>query len=108
VLAHPECRRDVLELADAVLSTSAMVKYATESEAQKFLAVTECGLSDRLLMEIPEKRFYKACKLCRYMKMITLAGTLDSLRNLRYEIVLDDGVREGARRALERMLELSA
>jgi len=108
VLAHPECRKDVLELADAVLSTSAMVKYATESEAQKFLVVTECGLSDRLLMEIPEKRFYKACKLCRYMKMITLAGTLDSLRHLRYEITLDDDVREGARRALERMLELSA
>jgi len=107
VLAHPECRRDVLELADAVLSTSAMARYATNSEADKFLVVTECGLSDRLLMEIPEKRFYKACKLCRYMKMITLAGTLDSLRNLRYEITLDDEVREGARRALERMLELS-
>ncbi|MFI5352566.1 MAG: quinolinate synthase NadA [Candidatus Binatales bacterium] len=108
VLAHPECRQDVLALADAVLSTSAMVKYATESEADKFLVVTECGLSDRLLMEIPEKHFYKACKLCRYMKMITLAGTLDSLRHLRYEITLDDDVREGARRALERMLELSA
>jgi quinolinate synthase len=108
VLAHPECRTDVLALADAVLSTSAMVKYATESEADKFLVVTECGLSDRLLMEIPEKRFFKACKLCRYMKMITLAGTLDSLRYLRYEIALDDDVREGARRALERMLELSA
>jgi quinolinate synthase len=108
VLAHPECRKDVLALADAVLSTSAMVRYARESDAEKFLIVTECGLSDRLLMEIPDKRFYKTCKLCRYMKMITLPGTLDSLRNLRYEIELSDEVREGARRALERMLELSA
>jgi quinolinate synthase len=108
VLAHPECRADVLRLADAVLSTSAMVRYASESTAEKFLVVTECGLSDRLLMEIPNKRFYKACKLCRYMKMITLEGTRDSLRNLRYEITLGDDVREGARRALERMLELSA
>jgi quinolinate synthase len=108
VLAHPECRADVLELADAVLSTSAMVRYATQSEADKFLVVTECGLSDRLLMEIPNKHFYKACKLCRFMKMITLEGTLDSLRNLRHEITLSDEVREGARLALERMLELGA
>ena len=108
VLAHPECRRDVLELADAVLSTSAMVRYATDSDADKFLVVTECGLSDRLLMEIPNKHFYKACKLCRFMKMITLEGTLDSLRTLRHEIVLPEDVRLGAKRALERMLELSA
>jgi quinolinate synthase len=108
VLAHPECRRDVLALADAVLSTSAMVQYAKRSDADKFLIVTECGLSDRLLMEVPDKRFFKTCKLCRFMKMITLEGTLDSLRNLRHQITLDDSVREGAKRALERMLELSA
>ncbi|MHB8383346.1 MAG: quinolinate synthase NadA [Candidatus Binataceae bacterium] len=108
VLAHPECRKDVLALADAVLSTSAMVDYARASDAGKFLVVTECGLSDRLLMEIPDKRFYKACKLCRFMKMITLEGTLDSLIHLRYEITLSAEVREGAKRALERMLELSA
>jgi quinolinate synthase len=108
VIAHPECRKDVLALADAVLSTSAMVRYARESEADKFLIVTECGLSDRLLMEIPDKHFYKACKLCRFMKMITLEGVLDSLRNLRYQVELPDDVREGARVALERMLELSA
>jgi quinolinate synthase len=108
VLAHPECRKDVLALADAVLSTSAMVRYARESGADKFLIVTECGLSDRLLMEVPEKHFYKTCKLCRFMKMITLEGTLDSIRNLRYEIDLPEDVREGAKRALETMLDLSA
>jgi len=108
VLAHPECRKDVLALADAVLSTSAMLEYARASDAEKFLVVTECGLSDRLLMELPDKRFYKACKLCRFMKMITLDATLDSLTHLRFEIELSDEVREGARRALERMLELSA
>ena len=107
VLAHPECRKDVLALADAVLSTSAMVRYAETSAADKFLVVTECGLSDRLLMEIPQKRFYKACKLCRYMKMITLPNVLESLREMRYEIMLPDDVREGAQHALERMLELS-
>src|SRR5271154_390634 len=107
VIAHAECRRDVLALADAVLSASAMLAYAKSSDADKFLVVTECGLSDRLLMEIPDKHFYKACKLCRFMKMITLEGTLDSLKYLRYEIELTEDVRVGAKRALERMLELS-
>jgi len=108
VIAHPECRKDVIAMADAVLSTSAMMRYARESSADKFLIVTECGLSDRLLMEIPEKHFYKACKLCRYMKMITLPGVHDALTNLRFEVCMDDDVREGARRALERMMELGA
>lgn len=108
VIAHPECRKDVIAMADAVLSTSAMMRYAKESPAEKFLIVTECGLSDRLLLEVPEKHFYKACVLCRYMKMITLDGVADSLEHLRYAIELPAAVREGAKRALERMLELGA
>jgi len=107
VLVHPECRADVIALADAVLSTSGMVKYAKESAAQEFLVVTECGLSDRLLIEVPEKKFYKACKLCQFMKMITLEGTLRSLERMEHEIVLDEDVRAGAERSLRRMLELS-
>ncbi|HYB97767.1 MAG TPA: quinolinate synthase NadA [Candidatus Limnocylindrales bacterium] len=107
VVAHPECRRDVLEEADAVLSTSGMIKYAKETEAPEFLIVTECGLSDRLLMEVPEKRFYKACQLCRYMKMITLEGTRDSLVHDKDEVILSPQLCEQARRSLDRMLELS-
>ena len=106
VLAHPECRADVLARADAVLSTSGMVRYAKESPDREFLIVTECGLSDRLLLEVPEKRFYKSCKLCQYMKMITLEGTRDALRDLRPEITLPEEVRVRAAAALERMLEL--
>ncbi len=107
VLVHPECRADVVALADAVLSTSGMVKYAKESSATDFLVVTECGLSDRLLIEVPEKKFYKACKLCQFMKMITLEGTLQALERMQYEIVLEETVRAGAERSLRRMLELS-
>jgi quinolinate synthase len=107
VLAHPECRADVLALADAVMSTSGMVQYAAESPASEFLVVTECGLSDRLLLELPEKKFYKACKLCQYMKMITIEDTLDSLRLMRHEIALDEEIRRGAERALRRMFELT-
>jgi quinolinate synthase len=108
VLAHPECRSDVLTLADAVLSTSGMIRYAKDSPASEFLIVTECGLSDRLLLEAPDKRFYKSCKLCQYMKMITIEGTRDALRHGRHEITLDEEIRHKAAQALERMLELSA
>jgi len=108
VLAHPECRPDVLALADAVLSTSGMIRYARESEASEFLVVTECGLSDRLLLELPEKTFYKSCKLCAFMKMITLEDTLHSLEEMRFPIELDPEVAAGAERALRRMLEYSA
>jgi quinolinate synthase len=107
VLVHPDCRDDVVALADAVLSTSGMVRYAKESDAQEFLVVTECGLSDKLLMEVPEKQFYKACKLCQFMKMITLDNVVDALEKMQYEIVLDEDVRVAAARSLERMLELS-
>ena len=107
VLVHPECRSDVVDLADAVLSTSGMVRYAKESSADEFLVVTECGLSDKLLLEVPEKRFYKACKLCQFMKMITLENTVEALETMRHEIVLDEDVRAGAERSLRRMFELT-
>ncbi len=106
VIAHPECRADVLALADAVLSTSGMIDYAKKSEAHEFLIVTECGLSDRLLLELPEKKFYKACKLCQYMKMITLEETAEALRSLRHPILIEEDVRARAERAIRRMLEL--
>jgi quinolinate synthase len=106
VLAHPECRADVLALADAVLSTSGMVRYAKESPEREFLIVTECGLSDRLILEVPEKKFYKSCKLCHYMKMITLEGTRDALRDLAPEVTVPEDVRVRAAAALECMLTL--
>jgi quinolinate synthase len=83
-----------------------MVKYARESEDKEFLVVTECGLSDRLLLEVPGKKFYKSCKLCQYMKMITLEGTRDALRELAPEITVPEDIRVRAAAALERMLEL--
>ena len=106
VVVHPECRSDVLALADAVLSTSGMIDYARKSDAQEFLVVTECGLSDRLLLELPEKKFYKACKLCQYMKMITLEETAEALRRMQHSIVIEEAVRARAERAIRRMFEL--
>ncbi len=106
VLAHPECRKDVLDIADAVLSTSGMMKFAREDDAKEFLVVTECGMSDRLLLEIPDKRFFKSCQLCKYMKMITLEGTRDALVEGRDEIKLTAELCDAARSSVERMFEL--
>jgi quinolinate synthase len=106
VVVHPECRRDVLALADAVLSTSGMIDYARKSDAREFLVVTECGLSDRLLLELPEKKFYKACKLCQYMKMITLEETAEALRRRQFPILIEEDVRVRAERSIRRMFEL--
>jgi len=107
VVAHPECREDVLREADEVLSTSGMIRYAHESDSREFLIVTECGLSDRLLLEVPEKTFYKACQLCKYMKMITLEGTRDALESGTDEVKLSREICDNARGSLERMFELS-
>ncbi len=107
VLVHPECRADVARLADAVLSTSGMVKWAKERPAKRFLVVTECGLTDRLAMEVPDKQFLKGCKLCTFMKVTTLEDVRDSLKLLRYEIEVPEDIRVPAERALRRMFEVT-
>lgn len=107
VLVHPECRPDVARLANAVLSTSGMVRYAKERASTRFLVVTECGLSDRLAMEVPEKQFLKGCKLCTFMKVTTLEDVRDSLESMQHEIVVPDEVRIPAERALRRMFEVT-
>jgi len=107
ILVHPECRPDVAKLADAVLSTSGMVKYAKERPASRFLVVTECGLTDRLAMEVPEKTFIKGCKLCTFMKVTSLEDVRDSLRDMKYEIEVPEDVRVPAERALRRMFEVT-
>lgn len=106
VLVHPECRPDVAAMADAVLSTSGMVRYAKENPSLRYLVVTECGLSDRLAMEVPEKTFVKGCKLCTFMKVTTLEDLRDSLRLMRYPVEVPEDVRVKAERALRRMFEI--
>jgi quinolinate synthase len=107
ILVHPECRPDVAKLADAVLSTSGMVRYAKERPATRFLIVTECGLSDRLAMEVPDKTFLKGCKLCAFMKVTTLEDVRDSLLYLRYEVDVPEEIRVPAERALRRMFDVT-
>jgi quinolinate synthase len=106
LLVHPECRPDVTALADAVLSTEGMLKYARESGEKEFIVVTECGLSDRLQIELPDKTFYRACQLCRFMKATRLEDLVASLEETRYVIDVPEEIRIKAERAVRRMLEL--
>lgn len=104
ILVHPECRKDVQAIADAVASTSRMIEIARESPKLKFLVVTECGLTDRLEMEVPEKKFFRGCKLCAFMKVNTLPDVHRALMRDEHQITLHPEVAANARRALERMI----
>jgi len=107
VVVHPEARRELLDRADFVTSTSGMVALAEEHDALIF--GTERGLVDRLEQRFPEKTLIplSGAAICGNMKLNTLAKLAWSLDHGRHEVVLDEEVRRGAERALRRMLEIS-
>ncbi len=106
VLAHPECDPDVLDLADAVLSTSQMLRYAKESEGKKFIICTEVGLLHRLRKENPQKKFFvPRALMCRNMKLTRLEDVYNSLLYEKYKIELPQEIISRSREALEKMLE---
>lgn len=106
LLAHPECRPEVLALADVIRSTSGMLAYARSSDAQEFIIATEQGILYTLQQENPGKRFYPASDrlLCPDMKRITLDDVLAALQENRHQITLPEDLRLKALNAVERML----
>lgn len=106
VVAHPECTREVLELADHVRSTSGMVKAARESQAREFIVATESGMLHPLRKALPDKLFYPPVvePLCPNMKLTTLSKVLHALETLRPRVRVPEGIRARALRAVERML----
>ena len=110
VLVHPECNPDVIDLADRVLSTSGMVKFAQESQAKEFIVATEEGLLDRMARMMPGKRFYSPGRahFCFNMKRTRLDDVLRSLEREIYEVTIDPEIMERARASLERMIALTA
>lgn len=107
-MAHPECRPEVVELADHVTSTSGMLRYATASESKEFIVGTESGLMYRLRQENPGKTFYALRKdmICPNMKKTTLTSVRDALKEMRHVIKVSDEIRVKAKRSLDRMLEI--
>lgn len=108
LMAHPECRPEVLDLADHVTSTSGMLRFAKASEHKEFIVGTELGLMHRLKKENPEKIFHPLRKdmLCPNMKKTTLKSVLRALKEMTHVIKVPEDVRVPASRALERMLEI--
>jgi len=108
LMAHPECRLEVLELADHVTSTSGMLKFAKTSDAMDFIVGTEIGLMHRLRKENPEKEFYPLRKdmICPNMKKTRLMSLYGSLKEMRHVIKVPDDIRIPAKKALDRMLAL--
>jgi len=113
VVAHPECPQAVRLLADEVCSTEKMVTFCKNSPAKAFVIVTEEGMLHRLRREIPGKIFIPgptdtcACAECRYMKRNTMEKLYLCLRDLKPEILLEEGLRAKAEKSVRRMLELS-
>jgi quinolinate synthase len=108
-VVHPECRPEVKALADAVLSTGGMIRFARESDAREVIVGTEVGIIHRLQKENPEKRFIPASEqaVCPRMKLITLETVLWSLENMTHVIKVPERIRIRARRAVDKMLEVT-
>ena len=108
VLAHPECSPEVVAASDFSGSTAAMTRYVMEREAPRYLLLTECSMGDNIAAEAHDREMLRLCSVrCPHMNEITMEQVLASLRENRYEIEVAEDVRVRARRAIDRMLEIS-
>ena len=115
LLAHPECRKYILEIADHVGSTSSILKYATQSNNKEFIVATEAGILHEMKKQNPDKVFIPAppedascaCNECFYMKMNTLEKLYLCLKNEEPEITVNEEVRVRAVKSINKMLEIS-
>ena len=115
VLAHPECKRAVVKLADVVGSTAALLKYAIKNDADVFIVATESGILHEMQKSCPQKKFIPAppsdstcaCNECNYMRLITLEKLYNTLKYEWPEIIVDKEIADKAIRPIHRMLEIS-
>lgn len=116
VLAHPECKSVVLKLADMVGSTAALLKYAVNSDKQRFIVATEAGILHEMQKKCPQKIFIPAppndstcgCNECNFMRLNTLEKLYNCLKYEFPEVTVDPEVAREAVKPIKRMLEISA
>jgi quinolinate synthase len=110
ILAHPECRPEVLDLADYALSTGGMCKRVKESSSREFIICTEAGILYRLQKDNPGEKFYPVTDIaiCPNMKKITLAKVYDVLVNMKNIVFVPDNIRQKAYLPISRMLSINA
>ncbi len=109
VLAHPECTRDVVDMADAVLSTAQMLRHVRGNPQQReYIIATELGLLHRLQREFPDRTFYPATPLaeCSNMKLTTLEKVVWSLEDMATRVTVPADLAEKARAALAKMVAI--
>lgn len=109
VLAHPECKGDVLAISDFIGSTSEILNFAKLSEAKEFIICTEMGVFYELELNNPNKKFYSVGhrQFCPNMKKISVEKVLHALKTLKPVVEIDENQRIKASRPLSRMLELA-
>lgn len=109
VLVHPECSKEVIDLADMAGSTSQILKYCNKSDKKTFIIGTENGILHSLKKNNPDKLFIPSSDLavCENMKKITLGKVLYSLESLSPVVTVNLDIREKALKPIEKMLELS-
>lgn len=115
VIAHPECESSVLRHADYVGSTTALLNYAQQSEADLFIVVTESGILHQMQKQHPAKTYIPApptdncvCNECPYMRLNTLEKLYLAMKERRPQITLPEEIRAAALKPIQRMLEMSA
>jgi quinolinate synthase len=115
VIAHPECESSVLQHANFIGSTSALLKHTQTSPTKKFIVLTESGILHQMRKASPDKNFIEGpndsgcqCNECPYMRLNTLEKLYDCMKNEFPEIILPEDLRQQAYQPLRRMLELSA
>jgi len=107
ILAHPECSPEVVAASDVSGSTSAMIRYVEETEAPRYLLLTECSMGDNIAAASPDKEMLRLCShRCPHMNEITLEDTLAALKHDRYRIEVPEEIRVRAVRSIERMLTI--
>lgn len=107
VLAHPECPPNVMEHADYAGSTAQMDNFIKEKQPKRAMLMTECSMSDNIAANNPNVEMIGTCQMCPHMKRLTLPKILKSLQTEEPEITIDPDIAARARKAVERMLELS-
>lgn len=114
LIAHPECKATVLELADYIGSTTAMLQYTKTDTSKKYIVATETGILHQMKQSSPEKEFFIvptdetcSCNDCPYMKLNTLEKLYLCLKNEKPEIVLEASLIRQAEKPIRRMLEIS-
>jgi quinolinate synthase len=108
VVVHPECRPEVIALADEVASTGGIIRYARRDDVQEMIVGTEMGIIHRLRKENPGKRFIPVSEqaVCPNMKLITLEKVLWSLERMRPVVTVPEQIRVRAKEAVDKMLAI--